>query len=79
MDNIEALRQLIHRQFGVDPSVIEADAPFAQYELDSLTVAELLFAIEDNFHVTVPDEAVAKISTLRELAQVLDQLLAKSA
>jgi acyl carrier protein len=78
MDHIEALRDLIHQQFGVDASVIDPDAPFAQYDLDSLTVAELLFAIEDNVHVQVPDDAAAKVTTVRELAQLLDQLRAQN-
>ncbi len=79
MDNIEALKELIHSQFDVDPAAIDPDAPFAQYNLDSLTVAELLFAIEDNFHVNVPDEAASRITTLRELAQMLDELRAAGA
>jgi acyl carrier protein len=74
MNYIEALRDLIHQQFGVDASAIDPDAPFAQYDLDSLTVAELLFAIEDTFHVQVPDDAAGKVTTVRELAHMLDQL-----
>lgn len=78
IDHIEALRDLIHQQFGVDAGAIDPDAPFAQYDLDSLTVAELLFAIEDNFHVEVPDDAASKVTTVRELAQLLDQLRAQN-
>jgi len=74
MNNIEALKNLIHQQFGVDPEAIEPDAPFAQYDLDSLTLAELLFAIEDHFHVHVPDEAAGSVTTLRELAKLVDGL-----
>jgi acyl carrier protein len=36
----------------------------------------LLFAIEDKFHVVVPDEALATVTNLRELAPLLDGLLA---
>jgi acyl carrier protein len=79
METIESLKQLIHQQFDVDPATVDPDAPFAQYDLDSLTVAELLFAIEDNFHVQVPDEAATSITTLRGLAQMLDGLIATQA
>jgi len=75
MDTIDNLKQLIHRQFDVEVSTIDPDAPFAQYNLDSLTVGELLFAIEDEFHVLVPDSAI-NIATLRGLAQLLDELVA---
>jgi len=76
MDSIDSLKQLIHQQFGVEPSAIDPDAPFAQYDLDSLTLAELIFAIEDSFHVEVPDSAVSTVTNLRELAGLLDELRA---
>ncbi|MDE2605911.1 MAG: acyl carrier protein [Burkholderiales bacterium] len=76
MDSIDSLKQLIHQQFGVEPSAIDPDAPFAQYDLDSLTLAELMFAIEDSFHVEVPDSAVSSVTNLRELAALLDGLRA---
>ena len=79
MNTIDSLRQLIHRQFEIDPAVMDSDAPFAQYQVDSLTVAELLFAIEDEFHVTVPDSALGSIANQRELAQMLDELIAAKA
>lgn len=76
MDSIDSLKQLIHQQFGVEPSAIDPDAPFAQYDLDSLTLAELIFAIEDSFHVEVPDSAISTVTNLRELAALLDGLRA---
>lgn len=79
MDKIEDLKQLIHQQFGVEPATIDPDAPFADYELDSLTVAELLFAVEDQFHVEVPDDAVRELTNLRGLAQLLERLLGAKA
>ena len=74
MNTIEQLQTLIHDKFGVDPSTIDPDAPFASYNLDSLTVAELMFAIEDELHVVVPDSAIPTLTNLRELANVIDGL-----
>jgi acyl carrier protein len=79
MDTIEQLKRLIHQEYDIEPSTIDADQPFASYNVDSLTLAELLFAIEDNFHVVVPDEALATVTNLRELASMLDALLAAKA
>ncbi|HET9644139.1 MAG TPA: acyl carrier protein [Burkholderiaceae bacterium] len=78
MDTIGQLKQLLYKQFDIDPGTIDPDAPFAEYNLDSLTVAELMFAIEDHFHVDVPDSAATSISTLRGLAQMLDSLLSEA-
>ncbi len=79
MDTIEQLRQLIHQEYDIDPATVDSDQPFASYNVDSLTLAELLFAIEDKFLVVVPDEALATVTTLRELATLLDGLLASKA
>ncbi len=74
MTTLERLTHLIHDKFGVALEVIEPDAPFASYELDSLTVAELMFEIDDAFGVTVPDSAANTVTTLRELATLIDGL-----
>jgi acyl carrier protein len=71
---LDRLTHLIHDKFGVALEVIDPDAPFASYELDSLTVAELMFEIDDAFHVTVPDHAATTVTTLRELATLIDGL-----
>ena len=71
---LERLTHLIHDKFGVALDVINPDAPFASYDLDSLTVAELMFEIDDTFHVTVPDEAATTVTTLRELAVLINGL-----
>ena len=77
MSTLDRLTHLIHDKFGVDPATIEPDAPFASYNLDSLTVAELMFEIDDAFHVTVPDSAATTVATLRELATLIDGLPVK--
>lgn len=78
MSTLDRLTHLIHDKFGVDIAAIDADAPFASYNLDSLTVAELMFEIDDAFHVTVPDEAATTVTTLRQLATLIDGLPAKA-
>jgi acyl carrier protein len=78
MDTVDQLKQLIQQQFDVEPSAIDPDALFASYDLDSLTVVELIFAIEDKFHVHVPEEAATTVTTLRGLAQMLDGLIVGS-
>lgn len=74
MTTLDRLTHLIHDKFGVELDVIEPDASFASYNLDSLTVAELMFEIDDAFHVTVPDDAVHTVTTLRGLAVLIDSL-----
>ena len=74
MTTLDRLAHLIHDKFGVALDVIDPDAPFASYDLDSLTVAELMFEIDDSFGVTVPDSAATTVTTLRGLAALIDGL-----
>ncbi len=71
IDTIEQLKRLIHQEYDIDPNTIDPDQAFSSYNVDSLTLAELMFAIEDNFHVVVPDEALDSVTSLRDLAQQL--------
>lgn len=74
MDTLARLTHLIHDKFGVALDVIDPDAPFASYELDSLTVAELMFEIDDDFGIAVPESAAGSVATLRQLAELIDGL-----
>ncbi len=46
MSTLEELKQLIHKTFDIDAATLTADAPLEEYGLDSLSLAELLFAID---------------------------------
>ena len=76
MNTLEQLKRVIKHEFDIETAAIDADAPFASYDLDSLTLAEFIFAVEDKFHVRVPDEAARSVTTLREVAQLVDGLMA---
>ena len=78
MSTLDRLTHLIHDKFGVDTAAIDPDAPFASYDLDSLTVAELMFEIDDEFRVSVPDAAATTVTTLRQLATLIDGLPAQA-
>lgn len=73
MNTLEELKQLIHTTFGLEPSTLEGDKPLADYGLDSLSLAELMFAVDDHFHVDMPQTPV-DIKTLKELADFIDNL-----
>ena len=72
-DTLRELIALLHSRFGIEPSAVDPDKPFEDYGLDSLAKAELLFVIEDHFHLEYPEQYTA-VATLAALAQVLDRL-----
>uniref|UniRef100_Q47GV2 Phosphopantetheine-binding protein n=1 Tax=Dechloromonas aromatica (strain RCB) TaxID=159087 RepID=Q47GV2_DECAR len=73
MNTLEELKQLIKSSFGIEPETLKADAPLADYGLDSLSLAELLFAIEEHFNLDFPDDR-ADVKTLAGLAALIDEL-----
>lgn len=79
MSTLEELKQLIHTSFGIDPETLKSDAPLSDYGLDSLSLAELLFAVEEHFDLSFPDNRL-DIKTLDGLSSLIDELrLAKAA
>lgn len=75
MSTLEDLKQLIHTSFAIDPATLKADAPLSDYGLDSLSLAELLFTIEDHFNLDL-SEAPRDVNTLDGLAALIDGMKA---
>lgn len=66
--------ELLVEKYGVDAERASEDATMADLGLDSLSVAELVFDIEDLFELVI-DTADAEFSTLGEAAALVDRLI----
>lgn len=75
MSSLKELQELIHEKYGIEPSALDPHASMREKGVDSLALVEFLFAVEDHFHIDMPD-ADSKIDTLAELALVVDKILA---
>ena len=76
MQTLQIIKELAAKQFGGEPESIDADAPVDKLGIDSLGFLEFLFELEDNFGIAIPQENVAGVKTLRELAAMIDSLKA---
>lgn len=72
MNTLEQIKQLIVEKFGVNADDIQAERPLGEYGLDSLGQIELLFAIEEHFEVSIPEEE-AHVANLQELAELVQR------
>jgi acyl carrier protein len=76
----EAVSLVLMKQFGVDSKVIAPDAALQSLGLDSLTLMEFVFEIEDRFHVRIPEEWLdprqAQL-TLADVCRALDEAAAR--
>ena len=63
---------------GVDESDIKPETDLAKdLDIDSIKAIEITVAIEKKFKISVRDEDVPKIMTLRQAVELVDQLLAQ--
>lgn len=71
----ERIRDLIAEKVGVEPEEISMETSFADdLEADSITLFELVMAIEDEFDIEVDDESIEKIETVGDIVNYLEEL-----
>ena len=61
------IRRTLAEVCALDPVALRADVPLIEYGLDSARAIDLLVAIEGEYDVRIPDDAVLKIRTLADL------------
>lgn len=74
----DSLAELLTSKYGVDREKITPDAAMADLGLDSLSLAELLFDIEDTFHIQVKAEGHA-LRTFGDAVALIDRHIAEQA
>jgi acyl carrier protein len=56
---------------------IDADAPVADLQIDSLDIVTLAFDLEDRLQITIPDESIQSIRTVRDIVNGVEALMAR--
>jgi acyl carrier protein len=69
---MERIKEIIADKLGVDIDEVTDDADLIDdLDADSLDLVDLAMAIEDEFGVTIPDEELEKIRTVRDVFKEL--------
>ena len=76
MSSLKELQDLIHEKYGIEPESLDPDASMRERGIDSLALVEFVFAIEDKFGISVPDND-PNIDTLAQLAALVDKVRAQ--
>lgn len=58
---------------------VTIDSTFEELKIDSLDGINLIFALESEFNVDIPDEDARAIKTVRQMAEGVAQLVARKA
>jgi acyl carrier protein len=78
MSSLEQIQDLLQQKFGIDPRTLDVHASVRDQAIDSLTLLELIFAIEEQFDITFPEER-SDVDSLAGIAQVIDGIRAARA
>jgi len=72
----EKIRDALASQFEVDPGTITADTDIiADLGADSLDLVELIMSLEDEFAISVTDEAIYGYKTVGEIMSYIESLI----
>jgi acyl carrier protein len=66
-DLTERVLQIIAETQRKDPSQVTIDSTFEELGIDSMDGVNIVFALENEFNINVPDEEVKNIHSVRDV------------
>ena len=74
----QKVRELIGEKKGLKPEDIFMTNSFEELDMDSLDSVELISELEDYFKVSIPNQELLKIRTVKEAVESLEKLVNSS-
>ena len=73
MDTFEKIRACLAEQLDIDPDEITMDSNILDdFGADSLDLVDLVMALEDEFEVEVPDDAIESFHTVGDVVRFVE-------
>ena len=71
----EEVKTILARQLRIAPERVTLDAQIKKdLGADSVDILQLLMRLEDDYGVVIPDQALAKFETVKDVVPYLDNL-----
>ncbi|MBP3686048.1 MAG: acyl carrier protein [Clostridia bacterium] len=71
---LEQIKELLANELRIPKEKITDDAAIIEdLGADSLDVVEMLMSLEETFSITVPDEDVVQLKTVRSVAEYIEK------
>jgi acyl carrier protein len=73
----ERVQAIAAKKYSLDPSVITPESTLESLGLDSLDLIELLFDVEDEFHIRIPQDggSALKTATVQDIVESIKALV----
>ena len=75
----ERVQKVIAKHLRVETDKVPLDATFEQLGMDSLDSVNLLFEVEDEFDISIDDQAAKSITSVPQMVDGIEMLLARKA
>jgi acyl carrier protein len=76
MENENKVREIVCQQLDVEPDEVKTETSFIDdLGADSLTVVELVLALEEEFEIDIPDEDTEKLRTFKDAVEYINSKL----
>jgi acyl carrier protein len=72
MDSLEKIRKILKEKLDTDPKDVLPQKALTELGLDSLDMYEMIYEIETEFGVKIPDSEIASLTTVGDLISFID-------
>jgi acyl carrier protein len=76
---IQRVLQVIAKSKRIPPETVTIESEFQQLSIDSMDAVEILFALENEFDISIPDDEVRHVRNVRDMCQGVEKLVAAKA
>ncbi len=76
---IERVRKVIATSKRIPEERVTVDSAFEELGIDSMDAVEILFALENEFDINIPDDEVKNVRNVRQMVDGVDKLVAAKA
>jgi acyl carrier protein len=73
---IQRVLKVIATSKRIPLETVTIDSEFLQIGIDSMDAVEILFALENEFDISIPDDEVRSVRNVRQMCQGVEKLLA---
>jgi acyl carrier protein len=74
----ERVLKVIAATQRISPEKVTIDSSFQELGIDSMDGINILFALENEFDITIPDEQAKQIRSIREMVEGIQKLVLQS-
>jgi acyl carrier protein len=78
-DLIQRVIKVIAASKRIPTETVTIDSDFQQLSIDSMDAVEILFALENEFDISIPDDEVRAVRNVRQMCEGVARLVAAKA